>query len=129
MISDLHNEKRGSAFHHVTPRSVWAFALLLVVAMAMIERPASAAPPDASPAPSASPTEAVDLRPVFKRYSLEPRAQGKRGTCSVFTIVDAIEYAVAKRDRTGTRLFAVTAATLYHWVNALSPAARSLIPT
>lgn len=46
----------------------------------------------------------VDLRPRFKRWGLEPRAQGARGTCSVFAMVGAIEYAVARRLRKGIRL-------------------------
>ncbi|MEJ5252911.1 MAG: C1 family peptidase [Chthonomonadetes bacterium] len=48
----------------------------------------------------------VDLRSRFKRWGLEPRAQGARGTCSVFAMVGAIEYAVARRLRKGIRLSA-----------------------
>jgi hypothetical protein len=39
----------------------------------------------------------VDLRPSFERYGLGPSLQGDRPTCSVFTVVGAPEYAVAKR--------------------------------
>lgn len=49
-------------------------------------------------------TASVDLRPRFKRWGLEPRAQGNRGTCSVFALIGAIEYAVARRLRRGVRL-------------------------
>ena len=47
----------------------------------------------------------VDLRPVFERWSLPVRAQGKRGTCSVFAVAGALEYALAKKadsDRSDT---------------------------
>lgn len=40
----------------------------------------------------------IDLRPNFKAWGLAPRRQGGRGTCSVFTVTGAIEYALAKRD-------------------------------
>ena len=48
--------------------------------------------------------QAVDLRGVFKKWSLGPRAQGIRPTCSVFTITEALEYAVASRQGRATRL-------------------------
>lgn len=44
----------------------------------------------------------VDLRPQFEKLGLTPRQQGRRGTCSVFTVVGALEYTLAKRR--GTRL-------------------------
>lgn len=46
----------------------------------------------------------VDLRPEFQRFGLEPRAQGARGTCSVFAITGALEYALAKRSGRADRL-------------------------
>ncbi len=39
----------------------------------------------------------VDLRPIFARWGLTVRSQGNRGTCSVFAVTDAIEYAVTAR--------------------------------
>ncbi len=39
----------------------------------------------------------VDLRPQFEKLGLSPRQQGRRGTCSVFTVTGALEYALAKR--------------------------------
>lgn len=48
--------------------------------------------------------EGVDLRPVFQRWNLTPRAQGPRGTCSVFAVTQAIEYAAAVRSGDGVRL-------------------------
>jgi len=50
-----------------------------------------------------NPPSAVDLRPVFAQWGLTTRCQGSRGTCSVFTVTDAIEYALASRERQGTR--------------------------
>jgi hypothetical protein len=35
----------------------------------------------------------ADLRPQFDKLGLERRIQGKRGTCSVFTVVGALEFA------------------------------------
>ena len=46
----------------------------------------------------------VDLGPLFKEWGLSTRAQGSRGTCSVFTITRAIEYALAKKQRRTSRL-------------------------
>ena len=44
--------------------------------------------------PDAAPT-AIDLRPQFLARGLPPRHQGSRPTCSIFTTVAAIEYALA----------------------------------
>jgi hypothetical protein len=41
--------------------------------------------------------KSVDLRPAFEKWSLDPRVQGKRGTCSAFVVTEAIEYAVASK--------------------------------
>jgi hypothetical protein len=46
----------------------------------------------------------VDLRPAFQRWELSPRRQGARGTCSVFALTGALEYALATRQQHGTRL-------------------------
>lgn len=46
----------------------------------------------------------VDLRPRFEAWGLDPRRQGARPTCSVFTVIGALEYAVASRTGRGTRL-------------------------
>lgn len=40
---------------------------------------------------------AVDLRPQFEAYGLGRSRQGNRPTCSVFTVVGALELAIAKR--------------------------------
>jgi hypothetical protein len=51
-----------------------------------------------------SPPSEIDLRPAFEKWGLGPRVQGKRNTCSVFTVVGALEYALARKDNRGTRL-------------------------
>src|SRR5204863_469062 len=38
----------------------------------------------------------VDLRPIFEQWGLSPRRQGTRPTCSVFTVVGALELAAAR---------------------------------
>jgi hypothetical protein len=43
----------------------------------------------------------VDLNPIFEKLGLHTRPQGKRGTCSVFTVVGALEYAFAIRNGKG----------------------------
>jgi hypothetical protein len=45
----------------------------------------------------------IDLRPIFAGYNLPNRRQGPRGTCSVFTVVGGLEYAMAVKDGHGTR--------------------------
>ena len=46
----------------------------------------------------------VDLRPAFKKWGLPIRSQGGRGTCSVFTMTGAMEYALASQHQAGTVL-------------------------
>lgn len=46
----------------------------------------------------------VDLRPQFEKWGLDRRQQGARGTCSVFTVTGALEYALASRQQKGVRL-------------------------
>ena len=48
--------------------------------------------------------ESVDLRPAFGHWGLPSRAQGVRPTCSVFVVTGAMEYALADKQRHGTRL-------------------------
>lgn len=53
----------------------------------------------------AEPTDTdVDLRPLFKELGLSTRAQGSRGTCSVFTVTRAIEFALGRQQRRDARL-------------------------
>jgi hypothetical protein len=64
--------------------------------------PAARSVAPVEPAPPSPP--AVDLRPRLQQWGLPPRRQGPRGTCSVFTVAGALEYAVACRQGHGERL-------------------------
>jgi len=66
--------------------------------------PALSAPPAPAGPNGTVPLNSVDLRPVFDDWRLPLRSQGDRGTCSVFTITGAIEYALAEKQRHATRL-------------------------
>src|SRR5665647_1293854 len=69
----------------------------------LTQQPTEAAIPLAEarvPGPSA----AVDLRPILDEFGVAARQQGRRPTCSVFTIVGALEFAVAKRQGHTPRL-------------------------
>jgi hypothetical protein len=46
----------------------------------------------------------VDLRTTFAELGLKQRQQGARGTCSVFTMVGALEFAVARSQGRGETL-------------------------
>lgn len=43
----------------------------------------------------------VNLDPIFEQWGLKTRSQGSRGTCSVFTVVGALEYAIASYENKG----------------------------
>ena len=45
-----------------------------------------------------------DLRPALRKLGLSPRSQGGRGTCSVFTLTAAMEYALAHQKFPAERL-------------------------
>jgi hypothetical protein len=82
-------------------RAYLSFAVgLLLVLPGMHVRPAQAA----AAAPADAARTAVDLRPRFQHWGLETRRQGPRGTCSVFAMVGAIEYATAAKQDRGTPL-------------------------
>jgi hypothetical protein len=72
--------------------------LLLIGAMIAISRGAGEASSAGAAAKAASAPESVDLRPNFKVWGLPLRQQGKRNTCSVFTVCGALEYAVASKE-------------------------------
>ena len=48
--------------------------------------------------------DSIDLRPAFEKWQLDRRVQGKRNTCSVFTVTQAIEFALGKQHRRDARL-------------------------
>ncbi len=88
------------------------FATSLLAALASLIVAPTPAPTFAStlapPAPANHPSPAaahdIDLRPLLNRLGLTPREQGARGTCSVFAVTQAIEYAAATRSHKGERL-------------------------
>ncbi len=92
--------------------SATGVALLIVAALDAV-RPAvalaaaaDATPPkvgEASAAPEDT-SSSIDLSPIFAERGLATRCQGDRGTCSVFVVTDAIEYAIAGRQRQSVRL-------------------------
>ncbi len=59
---------------------------------------------EASSSVAARRDASVDLGPVFQELGLSIRSQGSRGTCSVFTVTRAIEYALGKQQRGQSRL-------------------------
>jgi hypothetical protein len=48
--------------------------------------------------------DSVNLNPMFEKLGLYTRPQGNRGTCSVFTVVGVLEYALASVKSKGTIL-------------------------
>lgn len=70
--------------------------LTAFASIAFGQEPASAS--TAQPLPAS-----IDLRPTFDKWGLAQRTQGKRGTCSVFTVVGALEFAAANKQRHGER--------------------------
>ncbi len=86
-------------------RSMVVAGCILVSALTRpaLAQPASSAA-QSTPASPSTPAASIDLRPVFRNWQLTPRAQGPRGTCSVFAVTQAIEYAAATARREGVRL-------------------------
>jgi len=66
----------------------------------------SVAAADEGSATAEGTSASIDLRPIFAQSGLATRCQGERGTCSVFVVTDAIEYAIANDRRQATRLSA-----------------------
>ena len=64
----------------------------------------SVAAADEGSATAEATSASIDLSPIFAQSGLATRCQGERGTCSVFVVTDAIEYAIASRQRQATRL-------------------------
>ncbi|MCX6361928.1 MAG: hypothetical protein NT029_19165 [Armatimonadetes bacterium] len=53
---------------------------------------------------ASQPFVGIDLAPRMRAWGLALKAQGPRGTCSVFAVTAAIEYAVARRNAGGASL-------------------------
>ena len=79
--------------------------LVLAVGL-LLSQSVPAAPPSGSAPDSGSPASSLDLRPAFEKWGLTPRVQGRRNTCSVFTVAGALEYALASKTNHATRLSA-----------------------
>jgi hypothetical protein len=73
----------------------------LLLGAGMLSRAASAEP---TATVSLAGGVAVDLRPAFTNWGLPQRLQNARGTCSVFTMTGALEYALARQQGRGTVL-------------------------
>lgn len=76
-----------------------AFSITLLGAVGVGFAAPPAAEDQATPLP-----DTVDLRPQFEKWGLAQRRQGSRGTCSVFAVTGAIEFATACEQKKGTRL-------------------------
>jgi hypothetical protein len=83
--------------HRILGGSLWAVGLLLV--QSVFAGPLSGSAPNGG-----SLAQSIDLRPALDKWGLGPRVQGKRGTCSVFAVTGALEYAVARKTDHATRL-------------------------
>ncbi len=66
--------------------------------------PTAARAPQTTPAAAAAEPTQIDLRPHLTELGLVPRAQGARGTCSIFTTCEVIEFAFAKQNQHTPRL-------------------------
>jgi hypothetical protein len=90
--------------HHTSPVIRLSFALA-TVGFGLMARPVEAAEkPTLDPDAWQKLPAKVDLRPKFEQWKLERRDQGGRGTCSVFTFVGALEFAMARENDNGERL-------------------------
>ena len=77
---------------------------LLVAVGLLLSQSLFAAPLPSGSTDADSLTDSVDLRPAFEKWGFGPRVQGKRGTCSVFAVAGALEYALASKQGRGTQL-------------------------
>lgn len=82
--------------------SFWILASFVSVGL-LTQQPVGAAIPPAEARVTATPAT-VDLRLTLDEFGMVPRQQGGRPTCSVFTVVGALEFAVAKRQGHTPRL-------------------------
>lgn len=78
--------------------------LLVLAAGLLLSQGALVAAPSPASVDGGSAASEIDLRPALEKWGLGPRLQGKRNTCSVFTMVGAVEYAMASKENCGTRL-------------------------
>jgi hypothetical protein len=78
------------------------FGRLILPAVLVLSHLLAAAGPVNFSEPNVPPPLA-DLRPMFKTWELAPLPQGSRGTCSVFVVAGALEYASARHHHAGQR--------------------------
>ncbi len=80
-----------------------AVTMIALAATRSVNALAAGEPPTGG-TPSGASTGRVDLRPAFERWHIERRTQGARGTCSVFVVTQALEYAAASAGLAHDRL-------------------------
>lgn len=80
------------------PRTAVLLALLATTTVVFAQESRPTTRPESRPSPTA-----VDLRAEFTKFGLAPRSQGARPTCSVFTVVSTLEFALAKATGEGRR--------------------------
>ena len=90
---------RARAINFLAFALIWRVLCSFCAGAQEISAATNLAPPAAVPALPAS----VDLRPVFEKWGFARRTQGKRGTCSVFAVVGALEFAAARQQRHSER--------------------------
>ena len=83
--------------------NLFCFTTALTLTLRAQPTPHASGTTNSEPLTPAIPPHA-DLRPVLERFGLSPRLQGGRPTCSVFTVVGALEFAIAKREGQSPRL-------------------------
>jgi hypothetical protein len=89
-------------------------ALILLSASAICFNLNASSPDTNTPSASSESTNAssdtgvlpksVDLRPSLLRWGLDTRLQHRRNTCSVFVVVEALEFALASKGKLDSRL-------------------------
>jgi len=82
------------------------YRVMVMVIVTLVLAPFLRAPGHGATTQKDGPASSVDLRPAFANWGLTVRSQGGRGTCSVFTVIGAMEYALASRQRRATPLSA-----------------------
>ncbi len=85
-------------------RSNWSRGCITVAVLLWAAAAGPACPTEALAADAEAAPASIDLAPIFAQWGLATRCQGERGTCSVFVVTDAIEYAIANDRRQATRL-------------------------
>jgi C1A family cysteine protease len=87
--------------------NLFTFLAVVLLCGLAVSISGSQSPPVVSPSETTPPRRlpaSVDLRPLFEKWKLDRRRQGARGTCSVFTVTGALEFAVANKQQNGVRL-------------------------